>query len=79
METHETAIPRNLNSYDDNLQTISGVVFSSKNFGINWGRPNFFNTSAISDSAMILIAFLMAPKNYVVKVLSIDYGNTATN
>ena len=34
------------------------MIFSSKKFGINWRRPNFSNTSAISDSAMFLIAFL---------------------
>ena len=41
----ESAVSRSLNSYDDNLQTIPGVNFSSKNFGINWRRPNLSNTS----------------------------------
>ena len=40
-----SAITRSLDSYDDNLQTISGVIFSSKYFGINWRRRNFSNTS----------------------------------
>ena len=40
---------------------------------------NFSNTFTISDSVLFLIAFLMAPKRYVVKALLIDYGNTATN
>ena len=75
----ESAIPRSLNSCDDNLQTISDVFLSSKNFEINYRRPNFSDTSTISDWVIFLIAFLMAPKSYVVKALAIDYGNTATN
>ena len=42
--------------YNYNLQTIPRVIFSSKNFGINWRRPNFSNTSSISDSAMYLLS-----------------------
>ena len=43
----KTTTPRSLNSYDDNLQTISDMIFSSKNFAINWQGPNFCNASTI--------------------------------
>ena len=65
-----------------NLRAVSTgyqVYFFSKNLGINWRRANFSDTFTISDSVMFLIAFLMAPKSYVDKALSIDYGNAATN
>ena len=42
--------------YNYNLQTIPGVIFSFKNFGINWRRPSFSNTSSIPDSAMDLLS-----------------------